>query len=157
MRVRYRRALYAALLALGQIVTAAQTPDAQSWARLDAQVAELYSKGDLQQAIQVAQSALRAASTPTESGRSLDRLGFLYHTSGDLPNGEKYLRQSLQTRQAAFGQDSLEVAETANDLAMLLRDLRRMDEARTLAEHALAVRERLLGDGTLPFAESLNT
>ena len=39
----------------------------------------------------------------------------------------------MRIREDAFGLDSADFAETANDLAMLLRDLRRMDEARGLA------------------------
>ena len=148
-------ALCAAALVIGQLIAIAQAPD-QNWQTLDARVTELYSQGDLRQAIDVAQSALRVAASARESGRSLDRLGFLYYTSGDLPNGEKYLRQSLQIRESSFGADSLEVAETANDLAMLLRDVRQMDEARRLAQSAATIRERLLGGHALPFAESLN-
>lgn len=153
---RYRSLCSGAVLILCQAASAAQPP-AQSWQTLDEQVTELYAKGDLHQAIDIAQAALRVASSPRESGRSLDRLGFLLYTSGDLANGEKYLRQSLQTREAAFGAESVDAAETANDLAMLLRDLRRMDDARALAERAVAIRERLLGADTLPLAESLDT
>jgi CHAT domain-containing protein/tetratricopeptide (TPR) repeat protein len=145
-----------AMLGLACIAAAAQNAN-EKWAALDARVNELYARGDLREAIDVAQAALRAAASPRETGRSLDRLGFLYYTSGDLANGEKYLRQSLLTRESAFGPDSLDAAETANDLAMLLRDLRRMDEARALAERAVAVRERLLGAHAPLFAESLDT
>src|SRR4051794_25173740 len=114
-------------------------------------------KGDLPRAIEVASAALRKAASLRESGRSLDRLGFLYYTSGKLEEGERYLRQSLQARESAFGVESADYAETANDLAMLLRDLRRMDEAQAMARRAVATRERLLGADALPLAESLNT
>jgi CHAT domain-containing protein/tetratricopeptide (TPR) repeat protein len=143
-------------LAIVQPVSSAQENN-QTWQALDAKVTELYSTGDLPQAIDAAQAALKSAASPRESGRSLDRLGFLYYTSGNLADGETYLRHSLRLRESAFGADSLDYAETANDLAMLLRDLRRMDEARVLAERAVASRERLLGDHTQPLAESLNT
>ncbi len=140
-----------------QASASGQTPFAQGWQALDRRAAELYEKGDLQQAIAAAQEALDAAASPRESGKSLDRLGFLSYTSGNLAEGEKYLRQSLQVRQSAFGTDSLDYAETANDLAMLLRDLRRMDEAKTLAQRAVATRLRLLGANDFAVAESLNT
>jgi CHAT domain-containing protein/tetratricopeptide (TPR) repeat protein len=145
-----------AIVVVGQTMLLAQSPE-QRWQTLDEKVTELYQQGDLREAIKIAQDALQIASTPHESGRSLDRLGFLYYTSGDLANGEKYLRESLHARETAFGADSLDAAETANDLAMLLRDVRRMDEARSLAERSVTVRERLLGGHALPFAESLNT
>ncbi|HMF97097.1 MAG TPA: CHAT domain-containing tetratricopeptide repeat protein [Vicinamibacterales bacterium] len=134
-----------------------QGPATGDWSALDAQAAQLYDQGDLPKAIEVAQRALLMAASPRESGRSLDRLGFLLYTSGNLPDGEKYLRQSLDLRQTVFGADSLEYAETANDLAMLLRDVRKLDEATTLAQRAVSIRQAALGDADLRVAESLNT
>jgi CHAT domain-containing protein/tetratricopeptide (TPR) repeat protein len=131
-----------------------QRPD---WQTLDARAAALYLKGDLPQAIAAAEAALAVAGSPRESGKSLDRLGFLHYTAGKLTEGEKELRQSLQVREEAFGADSLDYAESAIDLAMALRDLRRMDEARTLASRSVAIRERSLGGGDLLLAESLDT
>src|ERR1700722_18619314 len=132
-------------LLLCRAATFGQAPPDSQWQALDTRAADLYARGDLSQAISAAQAALQASSSPRESGKSLDRLGFLYYTSGNLPEGEEYLRQSLQVRESAFGSDSLDYAETANDLAMLLRDVRRMDEARTLAERSVAIRLRVLG------------
>jgi CHAT domain-containing protein len=145
-----------ALLSL-QVVVLAQGQSVSSWQALDARAADLYARGDLPQAIAAAEEALRAAGSPRESGKSLDRLGFLSYTSGKLPEGEKYLRESLRVREMAFGTDSLDYAETANDLAQLLRDLRRMDEAKALAERSVANRIRALGADDLLVAESLNT
>ena len=118
---------------------------------------ELYERGDLPRAIDAAQAALHAAASPRESGKSLDRLGFLYSTSGNLVEAEALLRQSLQVREEAFGAESLDYAETANDLARLLRDLRRMEEATRLAEQSVSTRLRVLGENDLSLAESLNT
>jgi CHAT domain-containing protein len=151
------RVVCAAALLLGQAAPVAQAPADDTWEVLDTRAADLYAKGDLPHAIEAADAALRKAVSPREKGKSLDRLGFLYYTSGKLTDGERYLRQSLETRESAFGVDSLEYAETANDLAMLLRDLRRMDEARTIAQRAVATRERLLGANAVPLAESFNT
>src|SRR5258705_186180 len=157
MSPRVGRVSCAIALLLCQAAASGQTPLAPDWRALDARAAELYAQGDLPQAIAAAHEALHAAASPRESGKSLDRLGFLYYTSGNLPEGEKYLRQSLQGRESAFGADSLDYAETANDLAQLLRDLRRMDEAKTLAERAVAIRLRLLGANDPTLAESFNT
>ena len=147
----------AAGLALAQAVSVGPATQDQTWAALDARATALYDTGDLPHAIEAAAAALQRAGSPRELGRSLDRLGFLYYTSGKLAEGEQFLRRSLDTRASAFGVDSLDYAETANDLAMLLRDLRRMDEATTFAERAVATRERLLGTAAMPLAESLNT
>jgi len=147
----------AAAVWLACLTPASAQQPAPDWASLDQRAASLYAAGDLPHAIDAAHLALRAAVSPRERGRSLDRLGFLHYTSGDLTAGEKELRESLQIRQDAFGTDSLEYAETANDLAMLLRDLRHMDEARTLAVRAVAIREQQPDASGFLLAESLDT
>ena len=140
-----------------QAVLVGQGPLARDWRTLDSRAAEWYERGDLPRAIAAARTALDAASSPREAGKSLDRLGFLYYISGNLPEGEKYLRQSLEVRETAFGAESLDYAETANDLALLLRDLRKMDDAKSFAQRSVSNRLRLLGGNDLLLAESLNT
>jgi len=155
MVIHTRLIASACCLLLLQMIALGQAPS--EWQALDQQALDLYVQGDLPKAIVAAEQALRVAASPRQSGRSLDRLGFLYYTSGRLEEGEKYLRESLRTREQAFGIDSLDYAETANDLAMLLRDLRKMDEARLLADRALATRVHALEKSDLLLAESLNT
>ncbi len=127
------------------------------WSALEAEAARMYDAGKLAEAIDIEKRALSAAATPVQSGRSLDRLGFYIYISGDLPEGEKLLRQSLDLRERSFGLESPEYAETANDLAMLLRDLRKLEEATALARRSVDTRERVFGGADLRFAESLNT
>src|SRR5215510_14027701 len=115
MVILARLTALACCVLLLQAVGVAQAPAASDWQALDQQATDLYVQGDLPKAIVAAEQALRVASSPRESGRSLDRLGFLHYTSGRLAEGEKYLRESLRVRQEAFGIDSLEYAETAND------------------------------------------
>ncbi len=146
-----------AIALLPGAVAAGQAPGAVDWQALDAQAAGFYDSGDLPKAIEVARQALQAATSPAQSGRSLDRLGFYTYTSGNLPEGEKLLRESLDLRERAFGGDSADYAETANDLALLLRDLRKIDDAKALAQRSLANRLRVFGDDDLRYAESLNT
>ena len=81
---------------------------------------QLYLKGDLAGAVRVAKLAVDAASTPKQSGHSLDRLGFLYYNSGNLKDGEAFLRKSLALRREKLGADSADYAESANDLALFL-------------------------------------
>lgn len=151
-----RRAGLWCLLALVAWQAAPSTQQVD-WRELDTRAVELYVKGDLPAAIAAARTALQAASSPAETGRSLDRLGFLLHMAGNMTDGEKFLRQSLELREATFGVDSLDYAETANDLALLLRDARRMAEARALAERSVATRRRLLPPDDDLVAETLNT
>jgi CHAT domain-containing protein/tetratricopeptide (TPR) repeat protein len=127
------------------------------WDKLTRQVDELYAKGDLREAIRIAAIARDVASTPVQSGHSLDRLGFLYYTSGDLKTGETFLRQSLDLRGSKLGTGTLDYAESANDLALALRDSRQLQEARALAEQSAAIRAAILNPNDPLVAESLNT
>jgi len=127
------------------------------WDALDRQVEQLYLKGDIAGAVRVAKLAVDAASTPKQSGRSLDRLGFLYYNSGNLKDGEAFLRKGLDLRREKLGADSADYAESANDLALFLRDTRRFPEAQALAEEAVAVRSRVLGANDPLVAETLET
>jgi CHAT domain-containing protein/tetratricopeptide (TPR) repeat protein len=134
-----------------------QNAPTRNWASLDRQAEELYNKGDLKEAIRIARLAVDAASDPKQSGRSLDRLGFFESTSGNLKDGESFLRQALELRKSKLGIDTADYAESANDLALLCRDAGKLPEARDLAEQSVAIRARVLGAGNLRVAESLNT
>ena len=142
------------------LILGASGPLARSqpdWSSLDRQAEELYVKGDLKEAIRIARLAVDAASDPKQSGRSLDRLGFLEYTSGNLKDGESFLRQALELRKSKLGTDTADYAESANDLALFCRDSGKLPEARVLAEEAVAIRLRVLGGQHPGVAESLNT
>lgn len=132
----------------------AQKPD---WDALDNQVEQLYLKGDMAGAVNAAKLALDAASTPKQTGRSLDRLGFLYYNTGNLKDGETLLRKSLELRREKLGAETDDYAQSANDLALFLRDTRRFPEAQPLAEEAVAVRTRILQVNDPSLAETLET
>src|SRR5262249_39411249 len=104
-----------------------------------------------------AKLAVEAASDPKQSGRSLDRLGFFEYTSGNLKDGEAYLRQALDLRKNQVGVDTADYAESANDLALVCRDSGKLVEGQELAEVAIAIRKRIFGAGHLLVAETLNT
>jgi CHAT domain-containing protein/tetratricopeptide (TPR) repeat protein len=135
----------------------AQNSGVQDWASLDRQAEELYTKGDLKEAIRTARLAVDAASGPKQSARSMDRVGFFEYTSGNMKAGESYLRQALELRKKELGIDTVDYAESANDLALFCRDSGKLPEARALAEQAVEIESRLLGGGNLRVAESLNT
>ena len=116
-----------------------------------------YTKGDLQEAIRIAKVAVAAASDSKQSAHSLDRLGFFQYTAGDLKTGEASLRQALEIRKTKIGEDTLDYAESANDLALLCRDTNQFAEGRKLAEQAVSIRSKLLGARDPLVAESLNT
>jgi len=134
-----------------------QDPHAKNWTSLNGQAEDLYTKGNLKEAIRVSKLALAAASGAQQSGHSMDRLGFFEYTSGDDKNGEQHLRQALELRKSALGIDSADYAESANDLALFCRDSQKWPEGRALAEEALAIRSRMWGASDLRVAESLGT
>lgn len=146
-------ALLPALLAVALLL---QDVAPQDWASLDRQAEDLYTKGDLKEAIRAANLAVNAASGPQQSGHSIDRLGFFEYTSGDYKNGERHLRQALELRKSQ-GADTADYAESANDLALFCRDSAKLPEGRALAEQAVAIRSRVLGATDLLVAESLDT
>ncbi len=149
-----KAASLALLLMAGPMLMQGQKAD---WDALDQQVEQIYLKGDLAEAVRVAKLALDAASNPKQTGRSLDRLGFLYYNSGNLKDGETFLRQGLDLRREKLGRDSDDYAQSANDLALFLRDTRRFPEAQALAEEAVAVRSRILDPNDPSLAETLET
>jgi len=135
----------------------AQPVSVASWDTLDQRLEQAYLKGDLAEALKIAKQAVDAATTPKQSGRSLDRLGYLYYVSGNLKDGEGFLRHGLEIRRTQIGPETADYAESANDLALFCRDTRRLDEARQLAEQSVAVRSKVLGPNDPVVAETLET
>jgi CHAT domain-containing protein/Tfp pilus assembly protein PilF len=129
----------------------------QNWESLNQQIEQAYLKGDFKEAIRLAKLALEAASNPKQTGKSLDRLGFLYYESGNLKDGEPLMRQSLELRKTKVGPDTADYAESANDLAIVCRDTGRFPEAFALAQEAVAIRSRVLGKTDPLLAETLDT
>ncbi len=148
---------FAALLLALAPAALAQPSAPESWDSLDQQLEQAYLKGDLPESLRLAKLAADAASNPKQSGRSLDRLGYLYYVSGNLKDGESFLRKGLEIRSTQIGPDTADYAESANDLALFCRDTRRLDEARTLAEQAVEIRSRVLGPKDPLLAETMET
>ncbi len=150
-----------AILSVGLLlaVSAAfsQPAPTNDWDALNKQIEDVYLKGDFVEAIRLAKLAVDAASDPKQTGRSLDRLGYLYYVSGNLKDGEAYLRQGLEVRRSKVGPETADYAESLNDLALFCRDTRRLPEARSLAEEAVAVRSRVLDPKDPVLAETMET
>lgn len=138
---------------MAQAALAQEKPE---WSALDRQAEERYAKGEIKEAIRIAKLAVDAASGAKQAARSLDRLGFFESTAGETKEGEIHLRRALEMRRSAAGPESAEYAESANDLALMLRDAGRLPEARELARQAVAIRTRDR-ERPLDLAESLNT
>lgn len=128
---------------------------AQSWDELYRQSETLYKKGDLPAAARVAQQALDAAGGAEQKGAALDRLGFLQYSMGKRAEAEAALKQALEIREK-LGRETEGYADTALNLAMLYRDMRRLDDALRFANEGTAVRAKLLGRAHAAYAEALN-
>lgn len=90
--------------------------------------------------------ALYAASRPDhpEVAFALHNLGDTLVSRGKPDAAEASYRESIRRKTDVFGEDSHEVAATLNNLAVLLADLDRTDEARHTIERALKICERVV-------------
>src|SRR5262245_9280744 len=99
-----------------------QTTTVSGWADLDRQAEERFAMGDRKGAAQIARLAMAAASDPGQSARSMNRLGLFEYLTGNIAEGESLLRRAIDLRRTGFGADSIEYAESANDLAIFCRE-----------------------------------
>jgi serine/threonine-protein kinase len=90
-----------------------------------------------------------------EVALSLASRGLLLYRSGDFAAAEPVLRRRLELHRALPVGTHTDVALAANDLAAVLRNLGKLDEAQALHEEALALRRERAPDSVL-VAESLN-
>lgn len=84
-------------------------------------------------------------------------IGNSYVSLQDFRVAEPHLRRALELRRRVLSPDSLEVAESEQDLAESLIGLGRRFEAEKLYRQALATRRSLLGDGHEAVATTLNS
>jgi tetratricopeptide (TPR) repeat protein/predicted Ser/Thr protein kinase len=83
---------------------------------------------------------LSSASPSVEA--SLERtIGLAYQALGEHVTAEPHLRRAMEIRGAALGPDHEDTLESVNELALVLVDLRRLDESEALARDG---RERAL-------------
>jgi len=90
-----------------------------------------------------------------EVALSLESRGLLLYYAGRFDEAEPVLRRRLTLLSTLEDARPSDVARAANDLAAVLRNLGRLDEAEELHREALALR-RAGGTADLPVAESLN-
>ena len=95
------------------------------------------------------------ADQPLVQAQLMATTGGIFTQLGELDRAEPLLRRSLELRSAHEGRESLAAAESEALLAILHTARIREPEAEPLLRHALAVRERLLGNGHPLVAETL--
>ena len=71
---------------------------------------------------------------------SLNYLAELYGAQGRYVAAEHFYRRSLHVRETHFGPDHLAVAGSLENLARLYRVMGRLDDSKTLADRAAAIR-----------------
>jgi len=85
---------------------------------------------------------------PIQTSAVTNRLGTLQWIQGDLETAEQSLRQTLSERQLSLPPDHPLVSESLNNLAILLEDLGRAEEALVLYREALVAVEAAFGESS---------
>jgi eukaryotic-like serine/threonine-protein kinase len=96
------------------------------------------------------------ARQPDVQAALMDAIGEVERGLGRYDRAESLLTRSLDLRRAAFGPDSLEVAEGLEHLGLLKQDRADLAGSERLLRGALAIRRVRLGDGDLETAKTLD-
>ncbi|HEY2292758.1 MAG TPA: serine/threonine-protein kinase [Thermoanaerobaculia bacterium] len=96
------------------------------------------------------------AGRPDVQAALMDAIGDVERALGRYDSAEPLLQRGLALRQATFGPDSLEVAESLEHLGLLKRERSSFTEAERLLRRSLAIEQARLGDGSLQTAKILN-
>jgi len=108
----------------------------------------------LSRALSIRQKAL--GETSPEVGHTLADLGRLYSAEGDYGKAETELRHALSTTELA-GADRQDVGDIASDLADLLHQRERYDDAQQLYLRAIQIRQKRYGNDSAKVAEALRS
>jgi serine/threonine protein kinase len=96
------------------------------------------------------------ARQPDVQAALMDAIGEVERGLGRFERAEPLLARSLVLRRAAFGPNSLEVAESLEHLGLLKRDRADLTGSERLLRGALAIRRARLGDSDLETARTLD-
>ncbi len=153
MKVRQSKALVGVLLVgvllfWGGLPSAAQDEDP---AALNDQVVDLYQQGRFQEAITLAEKALRlreATLGPEHpaTAASLNNLALLYVSMGDYSRAERLFQRALAIREKVLGSEHPDTTTSLNNLAFVQIDLGHPKEALALARRALQAEEAALAN-----------
>jgi len=96
------------------------------------------------------------AGEPTVRAALLDTMGQVYHKLGLLPRAEPLLREALDLRRQALGDDNTDTAASRERLGLLLIDRGAYAEATAELRHALTVQRRHFGGEHPEVGRTLN-
>jgi len=109
-----------------------------------------HDMGRFQQAIDNYRHAMRLEASsiggPTQAWLFVNNIGAAYKDLGMPERAEELYRESVALRAARFGDDSNTTARARHNLARVLLQQGRLDEARAVADQALGVRLQELGE-----------
>ncbi|MHA1575087.1 MAG: tetratricopeptide repeat protein, partial [Alphaproteobacteria bacterium] len=130
-------------------------------ADLKQQAFVLYYSNQYYAAAAMAEKAVEVACQEFDATNSLladyyNFFGFLSVKADKFRDAEYAFRAALSIRQNNFGSNSLEVAESLNNLAEALKYLSKYNESEQCHSNAFAVRKKLLPLGHKLILESLN-
>jgi tetratricopeptide (TPR) repeat protein len=91
-----------------------------------------------------------------DTATSLNNLGYLLQSQGDLAGARPYYERALAIREKVLGPDHQETARSLNNLGTLLNEQGDLAGAKPYYERALAIWERVLGPDHPETAASLN-
>jgi tetratricopeptide (TPR) repeat protein len=93
---------------------------------------------------------------PAVEAELLNLIGNSYRQIGSLDQAETMLRQAVAIRRKVFGSETPEVAQSLNDLGLVLIAQQKLSEAEEAVAEALATRQKLFGTENADAATSLN-
>ncbi|MCH9647463.1 MAG: serine/threonine-protein kinase [Deltaproteobacteria bacterium] len=93
---------------------------------------------------------------PQVEASVMNSLGNIHRNLGLYERGEELLEGALEVREATLGSSHQDVAESLNDLSLLLIDQGEFDAAEKLLERALRIRKASFGEEHSEVAETIN-
>ena len=143
-------ALKPAVFAMLLLAVSLASAQEERWTQLSQQVGQLRQQGQIQQAIPVAQQAVKVAASTfgpqdRRTGISLDELGLLYKSLDDLAEADSCFRRALTIIQAAEGSQGKDASAVLLNLADLYADHGRWGDAESDFRQSLTIAVQAYG------------
>jgi CHAT domain-containing protein len=142
------------------VILLSASPQEARWAQLSSQAEQLRQQGQINQAIPLAEQAVKVAAAtfgPNDRrvGLSLDSLGLLYRSIDEFADADSCLRRALAILKAADGPQSKDAGAVLLNLADLYADHGRWGEAESDFREALTIAVRAYGQNDPHVADVL--
>jgi tetratricopeptide (TPR) repeat protein/CHAT domain-containing protein len=133
----------------------------QNCDELQKKIRFLFSKGEYNAALKIAESAVSICSKEfghesTKNIKSLNALAVIYHQTGNYTKADTTYKECLFIVNKLFGQDNPFYATTLNSLAELYFQMNLYSKALPLQLQVIEIRKKILGEENIDYAKSLN-